>query len=44
MAATITFGLGVTTLLVLFVIPSTLGIGSDISRIFSRIFSNFSRV
>ena len=44
MAATITFGLGVTTLLVLFVIPSTLGIGSDISRIFSRIFSKFSRV
>ena len=44
MAATITFGLGVTTLLVLFVIPSTLGIGSDISRIFSRIFSKFLRV
>ena len=44
MAATITFGLGVTTLLVLFVIPSTLGIGNDISNFFRTIYSRMTRV
>ena len=44
MAATITFGLGVTTLLVLFVIPSTLGIGNDISNFFRTIYSRMTKV
>ncbi len=44
MAATITFGLGVTTLLVLFVVPATLGIGNDISGFFKYFYSKMSRV
>ena len=43
MAATITFGLGVTTLLVLFVVPSTLGIGKDIYITFNYLFSRVLR-
>ena len=43
MAATITFGLGVTTLLVLFVVPSTLGIGKDIYVTFNYLFSRVLR-
>jgi len=43
MAATITFGLGCTTLLVLFVIPSILGVGNDITNFFKMIFSRVKR-
>jgi len=44
MAATITFGLGVTTLLVLFVVPSTLGIGRDISNLIGGVYSRMLRI
>jgi len=44
MAATITFGLGVTTVLVLFVVPSTLGIGQDISKVIGNLLSRLLRV
>ena len=44
MAATITFGLGVTTLLVLFVVPSTLGIGRDISNLIGGVYSRILRI
>jgi multidrug efflux pump subunit AcrB len=37
MATTIVFGLGVTTLLVLFVVPATLAIGGDIKLALSRL-------
>ena len=44
MAATITFGLGVTTLLVLFVVPATLGIGKDISEFVENLYLRLSRL
>jgi multidrug efflux pump subunit AcrB len=44
MAATITFGLGVTTLLVLFVVPSTLGIGRDISNLIGGVYSRMLKI
>ena len=44
MAATITFGLGVTTLLVLFVVPSTLGIGRDISNLIGGVFVRMLKI
>jgi len=37
MATTIVFGLGITTLLVLFVVPSTLAIGGDIRSLYNSI-------
>jgi len=37
MATTIVFGLGITTLLVLFVVPSTLAIGGDIRSLYNGI-------
>ena len=41
MATTIVFGLGITTMLVLFVVPSTLAIGDDIKREMRRLMSFF---
>ena len=41
MATTIVFGLGVTTCLVLFVVPATIGLGEDIGRIVRLILSPF---
>ena len=41
MATTIVFGLGVTTCLVLFVVPATIGLGEDIGRIFRLLASPF---
>ena len=43
MATTIVFGLAITTLLVLFVVPSVLAIGLDINRVFRLIFGRFFR-
>ena len=43
MAATITFGLGVTTCLVLFVVPATLGAGRDIGQLAAGLFRLISR-
>ena len=40
MATTIVFGLAVTTCLVLFLVPATLGIGRDIEKFISPIFSS----
>ena len=42
MAATIVFGLGITAILVLIVIPSMMGIGKDISEIVKNFKLNFS--
>ncbi len=42
MAATITFGLGVTTFLVLFVVPATFGVGKDIYLSINFLFSKIS--
>jgi multidrug efflux pump subunit AcrB len=42
MATTIVFGLGVTTLLVLFVVPATLAIGGDIKLALSRVWGRFA--
>ena len=36
MAATIVFGLGVTAVLVLIVVPSMMGIGQDIAHLFKK--------
>ena len=38
MAITIVFGLAMTTLLVLFLVPALVGIGDDISRAFSYLY------
>jgi multidrug efflux pump subunit AcrB len=44
MATTIVFGLGVTTMLVLFVVPSTLAIGIDLNRFFGRLRRDIRRL
>lgn len=43
MATTIVFGLAITTLLVLFVVPSVLAIGLDINRLFRALFDRIFR-
>lgn len=43
MATTIVFGLGITTLLVLFVVPSTLALGEDVKSFFGGIRRLFKR-
>ena len=42
MATTIVFGLAVTTCLVLFVVPATIGLGEDLGRIFRAIIKPFA--
>ena len=44
MATTLVFGLAVTTALVLFLVPATLGIGHDIGRVVKAILSPFQRL
>ena len=44
MATTLVFGLAVTTALVLFLVPATLGIGNDIGRLLRGIFSPLARL
>ena len=44
MATTLVFGLAVTTALVLFLVPATLGIGHDIGQLLRGIFSPLARL